>query len=114
MSWDISIGKVTDYGFDYGKGWDFSLCHHVQTTSMAHPVPCMKGKGKGGSSPGAKSPECKANHSPPPSAKVNNAWNLASIPNTYSFVVFKCRDKFYLFHCEINAKVYWCQAMSLS
>jgi hypothetical protein len=52
--------------------------------------------GTGALSPVVKWPDHEAEHSPPPSAKVNNAWSYASIP-PYIFMAWylvKHRDKF--------------------
>jgi hypothetical protein len=56
-------------GFDSKRGPRNSyFLHSVQTDSGAHP------------SPGVKRPWHEADHSPPASAEVRNAWSYASTP----------------------------------
>jgi hypothetical protein len=67
--------------FPAGAG-KFSLRHHVQTGSGAHPAPYP---GTGGSFTGVKRPEREADHSPTFSAKVKECVELyLHIPNTSS------------------------------
>jgi hypothetical protein len=73
---------------------NFSLHHRVQNGSGAHPA--SYAMGTGGSFPGVKRPGREANHSPPPSAEVNNAWRYTSTPQ-YTFMAWclvKHRDNF--------------------
>jgi hypothetical protein len=57
---------------------NFSLHHRVQTGSGAHPV-CYP-MGTRGSFPGVNRPGREADHSPPSSAEVRNAWGYTSTP----------------------------------
>jgi hypothetical protein len=50
--------------------------HRVQTDSGAHPVSCPTGTG--GSYPEVKRPGHEADHAPPSSAEVKNAWSYTS------------------------------------
>jgi hypothetical protein len=60
--------------------WDFSLRHHIQTGSGAHPASYPMGI-TGALTPGVKRPECEANHSSPSSAEVKNTWSsTATLP----------------------------------
>jgi hypothetical protein len=56
---------------------NFSLRHHVQTDSRAHPAYYPMGTGV---SLGVKLPGREANYSPPSSAEVKNAWSYTSTP----------------------------------
>jgi hypothetical protein len=88
--------------FPAGAG-NFSLHHLVQNGSGAHPPsypmstrgPFLRGKAAGH----------EADHSPPSSAEVKNAWIYTSTPQ-YVFMAWcsvKHRDNF-TFYCN----VYWC------
>jgi len=55
-----------------------SLRYRVQTGSVAHPASCPMGTG--GSYLGVKRPGHEADHSPPSSAEVINAWSYLSTP----------------------------------
>jgi hypothetical protein len=57
----------------------FSL-NIIQTGSEVHPTPCPMDIGV--LSPGVKRPGREAEHSPPISAEVNNAWMYKFIPPT--------------------------------
>jgi hypothetical protein len=81
ITWSV---QQLGYGLDY---WDsrvqfpagarnFSLHHSVQTGSGAHPAFCPVGTE--GSFPGVKQLGHGADHSPPSSAKVKNAWSYTS------------------------------------
>jgi hypothetical protein len=59
---------------------NFSLHHPNQTGSGAHPASYPMGTR--GSFPGVKRPRREADHSPPPSAEVKNAWSYTSTPPT--------------------------------
>jgi hypothetical protein len=63
-------------GSSPGKCGNFSFHHRVQTGSGAHPASCSMGTWD--SFPGVKQVRCEADHSPPPSAEVKNAWNYKS------------------------------------
>jgi hypothetical protein len=83
---DGSVGITLGYGLDErgsrvrfptGAG-NSSLHHRVQTSSGAHPASypmCTRG-----SFLGVKRPGREADHSPPSSADVKNAWSYTSIP----------------------------------
>jgi len=58
--------------------YDFNLHHHVQTSSGAHPASYPAGTGA--SFPGVKQLESEADHSPPSTAKVKEAWNYTTTP----------------------------------
>jgi hypothetical protein len=62
---------------------NFSLHHRVQTGSGTHPASYPMGNR--GSFPGVERPWREADHSPPPSAEVKNAWSSSSTPNTPSW-----------------------------
>jgi len=79
---------------DYAMGWMtgvqlpagtevLSLCHHILTGSGAHPIsyPVISRA----LSIGVKQLGIEAVHSPPPSAKVRNAWSYISIPHMPSW-----------------------------
>jgi hypothetical protein len=83
---DSSVGIALGYGLDdrgskvpfpAGAG-NFSLHYRVQHGPGAHPVSYPMGTG--GSFSGVKRPGLEADHSPPSSAEVKNAWNYTSIP----------------------------------
>jgi hypothetical protein len=56
----------------------YSLLHHVQTGSGAHPA--SYSVGTGGSFLGINRPGREADHSSPPSAEVKNSWCYTSTP----------------------------------
>jgi hypothetical protein len=60
---------------------NFSLHHRVLTCSGIHPASHQLGTG--GSSPGIEQPVREADHSPPSSAEVKNAWSFTSSPPVY-------------------------------
>jgi hypothetical protein len=60
-----------------GRSTGFFLQHHVQTCSGAHPASYPTGTGA--LSVGAKRLGCEADHTPPSSAEVKNAWSKVSI-----------------------------------
>jgi hypothetical protein len=66
-----------------GAGQEFSLHHRIQTGSEANPASYPVGTGV--LSPEVKRPWREADHSPPSSAKVKNAWRYTSTPNTFSW-----------------------------
>jgi hypothetical protein len=91
-SWDIPVGIATDYGLDswmiriqiLAEAGNFSLQHHVQTGSEAHPVSYPVGTR--GSFPGVKQPGHEADHSPPSSPEVEKSTDLyIHSPNTFSW-----------------------------
>jgi hypothetical protein len=102
---DSSVGIARGYGLDdrrsrvrvpAGAG-NFSLHHRVQIGSGAHPASYPMGTR--GSYPGGKAAGREADHSPPSSAEVKNAWSYTSTPQ-YAFMAWclvKHRDSFYLF-----------------
>jgi hypothetical protein len=86
-----SVGIATDYGLD-GPGFEKKIgldgpgiekkipvgarfIAHVQTGSGAHPASCTMGTG---SFRGVKRPGRGSDHSPPPSAEVENEWSYTS------------------------------------
>jgi hypothetical protein len=80
------VGIALGYGLDdrssrvrlpAGAG-NFSLRHHVQTGSRAHPASYPVGIR--GSFLGGKAAGNEADDSPPSSAEVNNAWRYTSTP----------------------------------
>jgi hypothetical protein len=87
---DSSVGLTTEYGLDdrmigvrlpAGAG-NFSLRHHVQKGSGAHPAYPM---GTRGSSLGVKRPGREADHTPPTVAEVKECVELyINSPNTSS------------------------------
>jgi hypothetical protein len=86
LSRDTSVGIALGYGledrgsrvrFPAGVG-NFSLHHRVQNGSGTHPASYPMGTR--GSFPGVKRPGREADHSPPCSAEVKNAWSYTSTP----------------------------------
>jgi hypothetical protein len=85
MSRDNAVGIATAYELD-GRGIGvrvplrarFSLLHVVQTGSGAHPASYPMGTG--GDFPWGKWPGREADHSPPTSIEVKNAWIYTSTP----------------------------------
>jgi hypothetical protein len=86
LFYDSSVGIAIGYELDdpgsrvrfpAGVG-NFSLHHRIQTGSGAHPASYSKGTGD--LSLGVKRPGREADHSPPSSAEVKNAWNCTSTP----------------------------------
>jgi hypothetical protein len=71
MGWTIGF-LVSISG---GTG-NFSLHHRVKNGSEAHPASYPMGNR--GSFPGGKAARREADHSPPPSAEVKNAWSYTS------------------------------------
>jgi hypothetical protein len=61
-----------------GVGISFSLRHHVQTGSRAHPTSYPMGTEV--PSPGIKQSGHEADHSPPSRAMVQNTWSCNSTP----------------------------------
>jgi hypothetical protein len=57
---------------------NFSLHHHFQTSSGAHPASCPVGIR--GPLPGERLPRRETDDSPPSSVKVRNAWSYTSTP----------------------------------
>jgi hypothetical protein len=90
-SHDSSVSIVTRLrvgrpGFDYRQEQQFySLSHRVQTGSGAQPA--FYPVGTGGGFRGVNQPGREADHSPPSSAEVKNAWSYSSTqPYEYIFV----------------------------
>jgi hypothetical protein len=85
--------------FPAGAG-NFSLHHRVQNGSGAHSVSYPIGTAGGGAlSLGVKRPGREADHSPPYSAEVKNAWNYTSTPQ-YAFMAWclvKAQEQLYLY-----------------
>jgi hypothetical protein len=83
---DSSVGIALGYGLDErGSGvrfpagaGNFSLHHRVQNGSGAHQPPIQWVPGA--LSLGVKRPRREADHSPPSSAEVKNAWSYTSTP----------------------------------
>jgi hypothetical protein len=102
MSRDSPVGIALGYWLDNrcsrvrfpGGTGNFSLHHRVQNGSGAHPASYpMDNRG---SFPGVKRPGREADHSPPSSAEVKNAWSYNSAPQ-YAFMAWclvKHRDNF--------------------
>jgi hypothetical protein len=84
---DSSVGIALGYGLDdrvsrvrFPAGAEnFSLHQRVQNGSGAHPASYPMGTR--GSFPGVKWPEREADHSPPSTAEVKNAWSYTSTPS---------------------------------
>jgi len=76
--------RLENWGAIPSRGREF-FCHCFCNGSGAHPASYPVGTGA--LSPGVKWPECEADHWPPFSAKVKNAWSYASIP-PYIFLVW--------------------------
>jgi hypothetical protein len=85
---------VGDRGSISESGRDFSLRYCIQTGSGPHPASYRMGAG--GSFPGVRRPGREADHSPPCSAEVKNAWSYTFTP-PYVFMAWnfvKQRDNF--------------------
>jgi hypothetical protein len=85
-----------------GKGRYFSLPHSVQISSRAHLV--FYPAGARVVSPGVKRPGREANHLPPSSAEVKNAWSYTSTTQ-YVFMAWCLimnRDNVYLTYKSDN------------
>jgi hypothetical protein len=67
-------------------GGKLFLHHRVQTGSGAHPASYSMGNGS--SFPGGKTAGSEADHSPPSSAEVKNAWIYTSTPQ-YIFISWR-------------------------
>jgi hypothetical protein len=115
---DGSIGIALGYGLDdrcsrvrfsAGAG-NFFLHHRVQNGSGAHPASYPMGTR--GSSPRVKRPGCEADHSPPSSAEVKNAWSYTSTPQYTSMAWCLVKHKglftftFYLMRCSSIYRVF--------
>jgi hypothetical protein len=75
-----------DRGLILGRGRDyFSLRHHTQTGSGAHPVSYLMGTG--GSYPRVKQPEGEGDHSPHFGAEVKKLWSC-TYPSSYVFMAW--------------------------
>jgi hypothetical protein len=90
-------------GFGSRLGQGIFLRHRVQIGSEAHPAPYSMHTGV--FSTGVKWLRRKADHSPPPSAEVKNAWSYTSTPSTrlHALYFVKHRDNFtvlYVFYCN--------------
>jgi hypothetical protein len=86
QSGHIMPGELDDRGsrfrFPAGTG-NVSLHHRDQNSSGARPTSYPMGTR--GSFPGVKRSGREADHSPPSSAEVKNAWSYTSAPNTSSW-----------------------------
>jgi hypothetical protein len=96
---DSSISIVTGYGLSDrdsipGRGRNIHLRHSAQTGSEAHPA--SHPMGTGSSFPRIKRQVCvcvcvcEADHSPPSSAEVKNAWSYTSVPRIFIHVKVLC------------------------
>jgi hypothetical protein len=87
----LGAGIGLSYGLDdrdpiSGRFWEFFYSsQRTEVGFAAHPASYPMGSG-------VKRPGREADHSPPSSADVNNAWNYTSTP-PYIFVVW-CLDKY--------------------
>jgi len=73
----LDTGWTTGVRFLSGAG-NFFLRHRIQRGFGAHPDSYRTGTG--GPYPGVKRPGREADHSPPSSAEVKNAWSYTSTP----------------------------------
>jgi hypothetical protein len=103
QSRDSSVGTALGYGLDDGgsrvrlpAGAGNSFHHRVQTGSGVHPASYLTGTS--GSFPGGKAAGHEADHSPPSSAEVKNAWSYTSTPQ-YVFMAW-CQGQLYLYVLE--------------
>jgi hypothetical protein len=71
-------GSIPDMDRDF-----FSLRHGIHTGPGVHPASYPLGTK--GCSPGIRRTECEADHSPPSSAEVKNAWTYVTIPHKSSW-----------------------------
>jgi hypothetical protein len=90
-SWALCF-QILGYGLDdrcsvagRSSEGNFALRHRFQTVSGAHTASCPMGTGA--SYPGVKQLGCEADHSPPSSVEVENAWSYASTPH-YVFIAW--------------------------
>jgi hypothetical protein len=85
---------------------NFSLLHRIQTDSGAHPA-FHHWLPAGGLFSGVKRLGCEANHLPPSSAEVKNAWRYTSTPQyVMVWCLVKHRDNFTLSHHAFHVS-YW-------
>jgi hypothetical protein len=99
-SLDSSVSIALGYGLeDRGsrvrfpaEAGNFSLNHCVQNGSRTHPA--SYSMGTVGSFPGVKRPQREADHSPPSSAEVKDAWSYTSTPQ-YVFMAW----------CSVKAQI---------
>jgi hypothetical protein len=92
---------ISNYKYGDGaklRGYDFSLRHHVQICSGAHPDSCAVGTG--GCSPRVKRQGREADHSPPSSAEVKNSRSYTSTPQ-YVFMAWCLIKQLILLHCVV-------------
>jgi hypothetical protein len=79
MGWTIGV-----LGFDFRRGFEIFLFTTAFKTVLGPTQPPIKWV-PGALSLGVKRPGREADHSPPSSAEVKNAWNYTSTPNTSSW-----------------------------
>jgi hypothetical protein len=92
---DSSVGVARGYRLDdrgfriqFSAGAEnFSLHHRVQNGSAAHPVSFPMGSGPGALTLRLKRTGREADHSPPSSSEVKNAWGYTCIPQ-YAFMAW--------------------------
>jgi hypothetical protein len=82
--WPRAMGWVIRVWIPVGAG-NYTSHHCVQTSSGAHPASYPTGTR--GSFPGGKAVGREADHSPPSSAEVKNAWTYSCTPQ-YAFMVW--------------------------
>jgi hypothetical protein len=75
--------RMIEVRFPAGTG-NFSR-HHLQTGSGTHPASYLRGNGA--LSLGVTQPGREADHSPPSSAEVKDAWSYTSTPQ-YAFMAW--------------------------
>jgi hypothetical protein len=105
LGWTVGI-----LGFDSRRGLGTFLFTTASRTALGPTQPPIQWV-RGSLSLGVKRPGCEADHSPPPSAEVKNAWSYTSIPQ-YAFMVWcsvKAQDKFTLnMHVYTHYDVFTC------
>jgi len=79
----LRAGRSGFYGSIPGEGWDFFIFTTAPRAALGPTQPPIQGV-PGALSLGVKRPWCDADHSPPSSAEVKNAWSYTFTPNTSS------------------------------
>jgi hypothetical protein len=77
-AWDAQLGNLDS---NSGRGRDFSPFHSIQTSSAAQPASYPVGGYQGALLLEVKVSEHEADHSPPSSGEIKNAWNYTFTPS---------------------------------
>jgi len=95
-------------GFDSRRGLLIILFSTASRPALG-PTQGSYSMGTGGSFPGLKRPLREADHSPPSSSEIKNAWRYTTTPQ-YVFMAWclvKHRDKFTFIFIVQNASICW-------